>query len=388
MQIAQQGDGVAVRARAPLRLGLAGGGTDLSPYCNKYGGAVLNATVDRYAHAYLRAGDGILRFDAIDYKASESFSSADELPKAELILHRAVHERFVREFVGHWVDLTVTTSVESPPGSGLGSSSALVVALVEAYRAYFQLPLGPYDVARLAYEIERIDLALEGGRQDQYAAAFGGVNFIEFLPDDRVIVNPLRVPAHVLNELESSMVICFSGVSRESRNIIVAQQRGLANNDRDALEGMHTLKAEALNMKTAILAGDLCEMARILNRSAEAKQRTATGIQTDAVSEFQRIGLRHGALATKISGRRWRLYHVLDRAGKPAATDRRLERQRRAGFSRQVCREGGRILAPTGKFVVGGGFDWSSDPMGVCGWPWLVTKLQFCAVVWGRGSAP
>lgn len=293
----------AVRARAPLRLGLAGGGTDLSPYCDEYGGAVLNVTVDRFAHAFVRTGAGALQFEAVDRGISEKFFDYDGLAGAQLVLHRAVHQRFLRDgLIDHWIDLRVTTSVDSPPGSGLGSSSALVVALVEAYRAFFQLPFGPYDVARLAFEIERIDLGLEGGRQDQYAAAFGGVNFIEFLPGDRVIVNPLRVANRVLNEVESSLVICFSGTSRESSSIISAQRRGLLSKDAEALQGMHILKEDAVNMKGAILAGDICEMAAILNRSWDAKKRTASGIQTSAIGELQRIGMQKGACATKISG--------------------------------------------------------------------------------------
>ena len=303
VQMQEGSSPLAIRARAPLRLGLAGGGTDLSPYCDEYGGAVLNVTIDRFANAFVKTGDGALRFQALDLGIAESFQDRDALAGARLHLHRAVHERLLREAaIGNWIDLTVATSVESPPGSGLGSSSALVVALVEAYRAYFQLPLGPYDVARLAYEIERVDLKLQGGRQDQYAAAFGGVNFIEFLPNDRVVVNPLRVESHILNELENSLVICFSGVSRSSMDIINAQKKGLSEVNSETLHGMHILKKDAQKMKGAFLAGDFCEMATILNRSWDAKKRTASGIQTSLIGELQAAGIQAGARATKVSG--------------------------------------------------------------------------------------
>jgi len=293
----------AIRARAPLRLGLAGGGTDLSPYCDEHGGAVLNVTIDRYAHAFVGPATGGVRLHAADLDVRESFAPSDTLDAGRLRLHRAVHKRFVDEFLGgEWINLTVTTSVDSPPGSGLGSSSALVVALVEAYRAYFDIPLDPYQVARLAFEIERRDLGLAGGRQDQYAAAFGGVNFIEFLPGDHVIVNPLRIAPHVLAEFETSLVICFSGQSRESSTIIEAQQLGMRRADDDALSALHTLKEDALAMKLALLSGRLDSMAEILHRSWEAKKRTAPGIETGLIGELQAIGEKAGACASKVSG--------------------------------------------------------------------------------------
>src|SRR6516225_10936534 len=171
-----------VRARAPLRLGLAGGGTDLSPYCDEYGGAILNATIGRYAYAHLGfRDDHRICFSAHDVEQDDVAPLAAELPlDSGLRLHRAVYNRIVRDFLrGRIHAISVSSTVDAPPGSGLGASSALVVALVEAYRAAFGLPLGRYDVARLAFEIERVDLNLAGGRQDQYAAAFGGVNFME-----------------------------------------------------------------------------------------------------------------------------------------------------------------------------------------------------------------
>ena len=174
-----------LRSRAPLRLGLAGGGTDLPSYCEIFGGAVLNVTIDRYAYAHVTLlDDGSLRFKASDIGASEEHRADGDLPIRDgLMLHRGVHRRIVEQFLeGRAISIEVSTTVDAPAGSGLGSSSALVVALVEAYRAAFDLPLGPYDVAHLAYEIERIELSLAGGKQDHYAAAFGGVNFIEFLP--------------------------------------------------------------------------------------------------------------------------------------------------------------------------------------------------------------
>ena len=209
-----------VRARAPLRLGLAGGGTDLSPYCDEFGGAVLNFTINRFAYAFIGLrNDQQLVFKSSDLEKTETLLVSAEVPTNKgLVLHRGAYNRIIRDFNGGIpIPMTLTTFADAPAGSGLGTSSAIVVAMVEAFRMLLDLPLGLYDVAKLAYEIERNDLHLAGGRQDQYAATFGGANFIEFLSGDRVIVNPLRIPRYHVDELEASLVTCFTGSSRRVR---------------------------------------------------------------------------------------------------------------------------------------------------------------------------
>jgi D-glycero-alpha-D-manno-heptose-7-phosphate kinase len=298
------GKRLSVRARAPLRLGLAGGGTDLSPFCDEHGGAILNATIGRYAYAHLSfRRDHRLCFSAHDVKQEDLMPIEAQLPLDHgLLLHRAVHNRMVRDYLrGRVPALSVTTTVDAPPGSGLGASSALVVALVEAYRTAFHLPLGPYDVARLAFEIERIDLALAGGRQDQYSAAFGGVNFMEFLPGDRVIVNPLRVSRPFLTEFEASLIVCFTGASRASA-IIQDQVKAATEHDRSALEAMHQLKTDAVDMKQALLGGNIRHVAELLNRSWQAKRRTSKSVSNSRVEEIFELGLKNGAVAGKVSG--------------------------------------------------------------------------------------
>ncbi len=324
-----------VRARVPLRLGLAGGGTDLSPYCDEHGGAVLNVTIDRYAYAFIEPSeDGQVHFIAPDMEVEEVF--APELAAiggARLQLHAGVLGRMAREFCGGRVlPLRITSFVDAPAGSGLGSSSALVVALVEAFRTYLGLPLGLYDVAHTAFEIERIELGLAGGKQDQYAATFGGANFIEFLAENRVIVNPLRVPSAQMNELETSTVICFTGVSRRSATIIEDQTRRMTGPGKD-LADLHQLKADAIEMKLALLRGEIGHMAEVLNRSWEAKKRTASGISTALIETLWERGRAAGATGGKVSGAggggfmmflvppplRMRLIRVLNEAGGQAS---------------------------------------------------------------------
>jgi D-glycero-alpha-D-manno-heptose-7-phosphate kinase len=321
-----------VRARVPLRLGLGGGGTDLSPYCDEYGGAVLNVTIDRYAYALIEpSSDGRVHLCAPDLELEQSFiPDLGEIASARLTLHAGVARRFLTQFKsGEVPPMRITSFVDAPPGSGLGSSSALVVALVEAFRTYFGVPLGPYDIAHMAFEIERLELNLAGGKQDQYAAAFGGANFIEFLANDRVIVNPLRVPAAVLNELELSLVICFTGVSRSSERIIEEQQRQLVALSPEAVESMHRLKSDAIEMKEALLRGEIARLAAILNRSWEAKKRTASGISTAGIESLFAAAMAAGAMGGKVSGaggggfmmfmvppqRRVAVIHALQQAG-------------------------------------------------------------------------
>ena len=293
-----------VRSRAPLRLGLAGGGTDLSPFSEEHGGVVLNCTIDRYAYAFLDPrDDGALAFRAHDLGREEVFARPAQVEEATLLLHRGVYRRIMRDFNGgHLIPMTVTTAVDTPMGSGLGTSSALVVALVEAFRRLLDLPLGQYDVAHLAFEIERVDLGLSGGKQDHYAAAFGGHNFIEFLADDRVIVNPLRVPDAMMMELESSMVTVFSGQSRASAAIIDRQTAAMVAQEPRALDALFALKADAIAMKAGLLRGDVRAMARILHQSWEAKKATAAGISNERIEALFALALAHGALAGKVSG--------------------------------------------------------------------------------------
>ncbi|AOR77489.1 dehydrogenase [Novosphingobium sp. 11B] len=295
-----------VRARSPLRLGLGGGGTDLLPYCDDFGGVVLNATIDRYAYAHLASrDDGRIVFRADD------LGSEDELPatldfsiREGLVLHRATYKLMMERYNdGKAMPLTISTTIDVPAGSGLGASSALTVALIEAFALALKLPLGPYDIAEMAYDIERVQLGLLGGKQDQYAAAFGGFNFIEFLKGGiGVIVNPLRLHREYLNEFESSLVICFSGQSRESARIIEDQISGLKQMDDKTIVSMHEIKEHATRMKTMLLGGKIRQTADVLQQAWLAKKNTATTISNGTIDGLLDVALRNGAWGGKVSG--------------------------------------------------------------------------------------
>jgi D-glycero-alpha-D-manno-heptose-7-phosphate kinase len=195
----------------------------------------------------------------------------------------------------------MVTHSDAPYGSGLGGSSTLVVAMVRAFAEWWGLPLGEYDVARLAFDIERVDAGLKGGKQDQYAAAFGGVNYMEFY-GDRVIVNPLRVKESILTELEASLLLCFTGRSRESAHIIEDQIANASKGHGESLEAMHRVKDDAREMKEALLMGQLARFAAILDRAWQNKKRMAGTITNPRIDELDSFARQNGARAGKVSG--------------------------------------------------------------------------------------
>lgn len=297
--------GRLVRARAPLRLGFAGGGTDVAPFCNEHGGAVLNATIGMFAYASIvPRTDNIIELHTTDSGDRGTFAASEPLPDdPRFSLHRGVYERVVRDFCnGQRFACTIYTHCDAPPGSGLGSSSTIVVALLAAFQELLGLPLGEYELASLAFSIERQDLGMAGGKQDQYAAAFGGVNFMEFLADDVVIVNPLRVKKRFLSELEASLVLYFTGVSRSSAAIIQEQIGNMKDTASDATAAALQLKADAVEIKHAILTSDVPRFARVLNRSWEAKKMMARQITNPQIDTIYELAMANGAYAGKVSG--------------------------------------------------------------------------------------
>lgn len=293
-----------VRARAPLRLGLAGGGTDVSPYCDTYGGIVLNATIDRYCYATLEETvDGSVEFRAPDIGVTDQLTPDDQPDgSTPLNLHRAIYERLTREFDLGRPGVCLTTISDAPPGSGLGSSSTLVVSAIEAFREFFSLPLGEYDVARLAFEIEREDYGQAGGRQDQYAATFGGFNVMEFGPSKRVIVNPLRIKDAIFRELEASILLFHTGVSRKSADIIERQTAYISSGAASQIAATHALKDEVIAMKEALLRGDFVQLAEVLDRGWHAKKQLAEGISNPDIDRCFDVARKAGAMAGKVSG--------------------------------------------------------------------------------------
>ncbi|MFN5335262.1 MAG: dehydrogenase [Bacteroidota bacterium] len=292
------------RSRAPLRIGLAGGGTDVSPYCDLYGGAILNASISLYAYAHLEiTGDETIILEAKDRNEKVVLPHQNELPlNGVLDLHKGVYNRLQKDYGWPHKGFRLTTFSDAPAGSGLGTSSTMMVAILGAFNELMRLPLGEYDLAHYAYEIERKDLQLAGGRQDQYAATFGGVNFMEFYKEDQVIVNPLRIRQEYLDELQNNLVLYYTDSSRDSATIIKAQQQNVNEKKEKSIEAMHQLKEQAKMMKEVMLKGKIDALGEILDYGFEQKRKMAEHISNSRIEEIYAHACKSGATGGKISG--------------------------------------------------------------------------------------
>ena len=294
-----------IRARAPLRLGLAGGGTDVAPYCDIHGGYVLNATIDRYAYAVIKTLDEpFVRLVATDQQMEKVKALSEPLVlNGKLDLHKAVYNEMIQRYNnGKTIPLELSTLCDAPVGSGLGSSSTLVVVMIRAFVELLNLPLDDYTIAHLAFKIERVNCGLQGGRQDQYSATFGGFNFMEFYADERAVINPLRIKNWIICELEASLVLFYTGVSRESAKIIADQSSNVRSGSADALEAMHGIKREALVMKECLLRGDFEGIVESMRQGWESKKRSAKTVSNPHIEEIYDAAISAGALAGKVSG--------------------------------------------------------------------------------------
>ncbi len=292
------------RSKAPLRLGLAGGGTDVSPYSDLYGGAILNATISMYAYATIRPrSDKKIHIRAFDHQKEIILDSEKKLPiNGAFNLAKAVYNRVVKDFAKKPLSFDLATFVDAPPGSGLGSSSTLVVAILGAFVEWLRLPLGEYDISHLAYKIEREDLGMLGGKQDQYSATFGGVNYMEFYKNDKVIVNPLRVKEEWLHELENNLILFFTETSRLSSTIIAKQSENVKKKNTKSIQAMHSLKEQSVMMKEALLQGNIDDIGKILHYGWEHKKAMAKGISNPHIEKIYEAAISAGATGGKISG--------------------------------------------------------------------------------------
>jgi D-glycero-alpha-D-manno-heptose-7-phosphate kinase len=289
---------ICFRARAPLRLSFSGGGTDVSPYPEEHGGMVLSATINQYAYASLRPRrDSRLSITSLDYDMVARYDHPRRVKlDGNLDLIKAVVKTMkVRRGADLWVHS------DAPPGSGLGASSTLVVALIGVLAAWLKRSLSGYEIAELAYRIERVDMKLSGGRQDQYAAAFGGFNFIEFARETTV-VNPLRIRSDVLNELEYRLLLCYMGQTRESANIIDRQTRAYRAGRKSTVQALHRLKTDTLEMKKALLLGKVDLIGELLHEGWENKKRLDDAISNSRVDKLYQIARRAGAIGGKMPG--------------------------------------------------------------------------------------
>jgi D-glycero-alpha-D-manno-heptose-7-phosphate kinase len=286
------------RARAPLRLSFCGGGTDVSPYPEEHGGVVLSATINQYAFASLRPRrDQRLSIASLDYDVVAKY---DHPRRMRLDGNLDLIKAAVRAFrVKRGADLWVHS--DAPPGSGLGSSSTLVVALIGVLGEWLKRPISGYEAAELAYRIERVDFGLAGGRQDQYAAAFGGFNLIEFHRDS-TLVNPLRIGPDVLSELEYRLLLCYMGQTRQSAHIIDAQVSAYVKGKGTTVQALHKLKEQTFEMKKALLLGDIDAIGELLHEAWMQKKRLTEQVSNTQIDRLYQIARKEGAIGGKMPG--------------------------------------------------------------------------------------
>ncbi|MDA7804297.1 GHMP kinase [Crocinitomix sp.] len=292
-----------IHSKAPFRLGLAGGGTDVSPYSDKFGGAVLNATVDLFAHTTIiprTDGKILIKANNLD-KAIELDAALTLEINGELDLQKGVYNRITREFTNSPLSFELITEMDVPSGSGLGTSSTVVVSILGAFVEWLKLPLNSYEIAQLAFSIEREDLKMAGGKQDQYAATFGGINFIEF-GSNSVQVNPLSINTTAKNKLENNLLLYYTQTSRQSSKIIELQADNVIRKVEKPINAMHFLKKQAFIMKDALIAGDLNEIGKVLDKSWQQKKLMADGISNSLIDEIYTSVMNAGAGGGKISG--------------------------------------------------------------------------------------
>jgi D-glycero-alpha-D-manno-heptose-7-phosphate kinase len=316
-----------IRSKAPLRISFAGGGTDVSPYMEERGGIVLSATIDKYAYGSLSLEQGSeITVESLDYDVVAKYHVDEEMVyDGEFDLVKAV----LRSMNGDRSQgLRFFLHSDAPPGSGLGSSSTMVVALIGLLKHWQRLPLTSYEIAELAYRVERLELGISGGMQDQYAAVFGGFNFIEFNPP-AVIVNPLRVDPETLNELEYNLLLCYTGTTRLSANILATQIGAYERHDPGVMGAMDELKAITVELKNALLQNRLDDFGRLLHEAWVQKKRMAEQITNPGIDALYAAARKAGAIGGKILGaggggylllycefdRKHRIAHELERLG-------------------------------------------------------------------------
>jgi D-glycero-alpha-D-manno-heptose-7-phosphate kinase len=286
-----------VRSRSPLRISFCGGGTDVPPYPEKFGGCVLSCTIDKYAYVSIRPySTREIHVISDDRHLDVHFEpSGGRSLEGRLDIAQAIFRRFAS------VGLECHLGADAAPGSGLGSSSSMIVALIEALSRERGITLSKYHKAELAFEIERNDLGIVGGMQDQYAAAFGGFNFIEF-DSSGVHVTPLRCSAELLSELHYHLLLCYTGTTRLSGNILAEQTANVVEQRGTVMESLAGIKHLTYALKRALLKGRLLEFGQLLDEAWRLKRKLASAISNAQIEELYETAKGAGAIGGKILG--------------------------------------------------------------------------------------
>jgi len=286
--------------RSPVRISFGGGGTDLPSYYERFGGVVLSAAINKYFYAVLqKRNDGKIQIISADLRAMETWQNIARMEVCGNALE--IPLAVLKEF-GCEVSVNLFLASEIPPGTGLGSSASVCVNLTKLLAAYHHISLSKYDLAERAFHIARNVLGRPVGKQDEYASAFGGLNFISFHRDGRTQVEPLHLEPDLVRELQSSLLLLFTGESHHSWTILKEQEESTQKTDSGAVEYLHEIQKLAAPMKAALQAGELNQFGLLLHEGWEIKKRISTKISNPRIDEMYKAALRNGAVGGKITG--------------------------------------------------------------------------------------
>jgi len=287
------------RAKAPLRLGFGGGGSDVPPFVDEHGGYVLNATINKYAYVTLEiTNENKITICSNDYKQTVSYNGSERLPyDGNLDLVKAVINKIKILYPSKNINsCNIFIRSDAPPGVGLGTSSAVVVALLGVFLETLSIRMNLSAIAHLAWEIERVDMKMQGGKQDEYSAVYGGVNFIEFHKDGEVIVNTLRLSKAVINELQHNLLLCYTGTRHTSHDIIREQIKLSRTNE------LQHIKQIAVAMKEDLLTEELDNFGQLLLSDWRYKKRLSSQISNKTLDSLADKAIDAGAEGLKITG--------------------------------------------------------------------------------------
>ena len=234
-----------VKSKAPLRIGLSGGGTDIESFSIKYGGLVINSTINLYVHTIIEVKkNNKIIFESLDMHQKTILKSNKILKlNGKFDIYKTIYNYFIKKFIKKPVSFHLKTYSDVPHGSGLGGSSTMIVSIIKAFSEWFKIPMSKYEIANLAYKIERIDLKLVGGVQDQFSASYGGFNLIEIKKKTKkIIIKPLKISYYMKNELSSKLLLLYTGISRGSEKIIESQIKSIQNNEKRGIHAMLRMK--------------------------------------------------------------------------------------------------------------------------------------------------
>ncbi len=295
-----------IKSKAPLRIGLSGGGTDIENFSVKYGGLVINSAINLYVHTVIEEKrNKKIIFESLDL-------GKKIILKSDLILdidgkfdiYKSIYNFFIKKFIKKPVSFHLKTYSDVPQGSGLGGSSTMIVSIIKAFAEWFKISLSKYDVAMIAYKIERKDLKLVGGVQDHFSASYGGFNYIEIKKKtNKIKIKPIKISNYMKNELSSKFLLLYTGISRGSEKIIESQISYIDKNQKKSIQAMIKMKKNTKNMRSYLMNDKkVKDIIKILKSNWLYKKKTGKGVSNLSVNKIIEKLYKLKSEAVKISG--------------------------------------------------------------------------------------